>query len=161
MAAPAAAKTRLLWPVVRVASGNFLEMYDFQVFGYYAAAIASTFFPSGNEFASLMLSLATFGTGFLIRPLGALVLGPYVDHRGRREGLLLTLGLMAGGTVSIACTPSYASIGLIAPLVVVAGRLIQGLSTGVELGSASVYLYEIATPGHRGFYTSWQTGSQA
>lgn len=89
-------------------------MYDFQIFGYYAAAIASTFFPSGNEFASLMLSLATFGTGFLIRPLGALVLGPYVDHRGRREGLLLTLGLMAAGTVSIACTPSYASIGLIA-----------------------------------------------
>src|SRR5450755_513274 len=147
-------------PVVRVASGNFLEMYDFQVFGYYAAAIASTFFPSGNEFASLMLSLATFGAGFLMRPLGAIVLGAYIDHRGRRDGLLLTLGLMAIGTVSIACTPSYASIGLIAPLLVVAGRLVQGLSAGVELGGVSVYLSEIATPGHKGFYVSWQAASQ-
>ena len=148
------------WPVVRVASGNFLEMYDFQVFGYYAAAIGRTFFPSGNEFASLMLSLMTFGAGFLMRPLGAIVLGTYIDHRGRRNGLLLTLGLMAIGTVSIACTPSYASIGLIAPLLVVAGRLVQGLSAGVEAGGVSVYLFEIATAGHKGFYTSWQAASQ-
>jgi MFS transporter, MHS family, citrate/tricarballylate:H+ symporter len=81
------ARGRTFRPVVRVASGNFLEMYDFQVFGYYAAAIAHTFFPSGNEFASLMLSLATFGAGFLMRPLGAIVLGAYIDHRGRRDGL--------------------------------------------------------------------------
>jgi MFS family permease len=149
-----------LWPVVRVASGNFLEMYDFQVFGYYAAAIARTFFPSGNEFASLMLSLMTFGAGFLMRPLGAIVLGAYIDHRGRRNGLLLTLGLMAIGTISIACTPSYGSIGLIAPLLVVAGRLVQGLSAGVEVGGVSVYLFEVATPGHKGFYVSWQAASQ-
>src|SRR5450432_1212203 len=154
------ARVRTLWPVVRVASGNFLEMYDFQVFGYYAAAIARTFFPSGNEFASLMLSLATFGAGFLVRPLGAIVLGAYIDHRGRRDGLLLTLGLMAIGTVSIACMPSYASIGLIAPLLVVAGRLVQGLSAGVEAGGVSVYLFEVATPGHKGFYVSWQAASQ-
>jgi len=146
--------------VVRVASDNFLEMYDFQVFGYYAAAIARTFFPSGSEFASLMLSLVTFGAGFLMRPIGAILLGAYIDHRGRRDGLLLTLGLMAIGTVSIACTPSYASIGLIAPLMVVAGRLVQGLSAGVEAGGVSVYLFEIATPGHRGFYVSWQAASQ-
>jgi MFS family permease len=149
-----------IWPVVRVASGNLLEMYDFQVFGYYAAAIARTFFPSGNEFASLMLSLATFGAGFLMRPLGAIFLGAYIDHRGRRAGLLLTLGLMAAGTVSIACTPPYAQIGLLAPLLVVAGRLIQGLSAGVELGGVSVYLSEIATPGHKGFFVSWQSASQ-
>ena len=153
-------RARTFRPVVRVASGNFLEMYDFQVFGYYAAAIARTFFPSGNEFASLMLALATFGAGFLMRPFGAIVLGAYIDHRGRRDGLLLTLGLMAIGTVSIACTPSYASIGLIAPLLVVAGRLVQGLSAGVEAGSVSVYLFEVATPGHKGFYTSWQAASQ-
>ena len=158
----AARATRLpdFRPVVRVASGNFLEMYDFQVFGYYAAAIASTFFPSGNEFASLMLSLATFGAGFLMRPIGAIVLGAYIDHRGRRDGLLLTLGLMAIGTVSIACMPSYASIGLIAPLLVVFGRLVQGLSAGVEAGGVSVYLFEIARPGHKGFYVSWQAASQ-
>jgi MFS family permease len=153
--------SRSAWPVVRVASGNFLEMYDFQVFGYYAAAIAGNFFPSGNEFASLMLSLATFGAGFLMRPLGAIVLGAYMDHRGRRNGLLLTLGLMAIGTASIACTPSYASIGVIAPLLVVVGRLVQGVSAGVEAGGVSVYLSEIATPGHKGFYTSWQSASQS
>jgi MFS family permease len=135
-------------------------MYDFQVFGYYAAAIARTFFPTGNEFASLMLSLATFGAGFLMRPIGAIALGTYIDHRGRRDGLLLTLGLMAIGTVSIACMPSYASIGLIAPLLVVFGRLVQGLSAGVEAGGVSVYLFEVATPGHKGFYVSWQAASQ-
>ena len=160
MCAPAVAKTRLVWPVVRVASGNFLEMYDFQVFGYYAAAIAHTFFPGGSEFASLMLSLATFGAGFLMRPLGAIVLGAYVDHRGRRDGLLLTLGLMAIGTFSIAVTPSYAAIGIVAPLLVLAGRLVQGLSAGVENGGVSVYLSEIATPGRKGFFVSWQTASQ-
>lgn len=151
---------RRLWPVVRVASGNFLEMYDFQVFGYYAAAIARTFFPTGNEFLSLMLSLATFGAGFLMRPIGALVLGSYIDHRGRCDGLLATLGLMALGTLSIACTPSYASIGLIAPLLVVSGRLLQGFSAGAELGGVSVYLSEIAAPACKGFYVSWQGASQ-
>src|SRR5450432_2065114 len=100
-------RVRTLWPVVRVASGNFLEMYDFQVFGYYAAAIAHNFFPSGNEFTSLMLSLATFGAGFLMRPLGAIVLGAYIDHHGRRDGLLLTLLLMAVGTLSIGIMPGY------------------------------------------------------
>src|SRR5438309_10364994 len=146
--------------VIRVATGNFLEMYDFFVFGYYAAAIGRTFFPRSSEFASLMLSLATFGVGFLIRPLGAVVLGAYMDRRGRRAGLKLTLGLMSMGTLSIACVPGYAAIGLAAPLLVVAGRLLQGFSAGAELGSVSVYLSEIATPGHKGFYTSWQNASQ-
>jgi len=146
--------------VVRVSSGNFLEMYDFMVFGYYASAIAHTFFPSGSEFASLMLSLMTFGAGFLMRPLGAIVLGAYTDHRGRRAGLLLTLALMAVGILSIACVPGYRTIGIVAPLLVVCGRLLQGFSAGAELGSVSVYLSEIATPGHKGFYVSWQSGSQ-
>src|SRR5438270_11395224 len=146
--------------VIRVAAGNFLEMYDFFVFGYYAAAIGRTYFPRNSEFASLMLSFATFGVGFLIRPLGALVLGAYMDRRGRRAGLMLTLALMSLGTLSVACVPSYAIIGLAAPLLVVAGRLLQGFSAGVELGSVSVYLSEIASPGHKGFYVSWQNASQ-
>src|SRR6266542_5901534 len=146
--------------VLRVATGNFLEMYDFMVFGYYAAAIGRTFFPKSSEFASLMLSFATFGVGFLIRPLGALVLGAYMDRKGRRAGLMLTFALMSLGTLSIACVPGYAVIGLAAPLLVVAGRLLQGFSAGVELGSVSVYLSEIATPGHKGFYVSWQNASQ-
>jgi len=140
--------------VIRVASGNFLEMYDFMVFGYYAAAIGRTFFPKGSEFASLMLALTTFGAGFLMRPLGALVLGAYIDHYGRRAGLILTLALMSVGTISIACVPGYAAIGIAAPLLVLAGRLVQGFSAGVELGGVSVYLSEIATPGHKGFYVA-------
>jgi metabolite-proton symporter len=149
-----------IWSVVRVSSGNFLEMYDFMVFGYYASAIGKAFFPSGNPFVSLMLSLMTFGAGFLMRPLGAIVLGAYTDRHGRRAGLILTLGLMSVGIFSIACIPGYATIGLLAPLFVLIGRLLQGFSAGMELGGVSVYLSEIATPGHKGFYVSWQSGSQ-
>ena len=146
--------------VIRVASGNFLEMYDFIVYGYYAIYIGNAFFPSHSKFASLMLSLMTFGIGFLMRPLGAVFLGAYIDRKGRREGLLLTLGLMAIGTLTIAATPDYKTIGLAAPLIILVGRLLQGLSAGVELGGVSVYLAEIATPGNRGFYCSWQSASQ-
>jgi MFS transporter, MHS family, citrate/tricarballylate:H+ symporter len=146
--------------VARVSSGNFLEMYDFMVFGYYAAAIGRAFFPSGNAYTSLMLSLMTFGAGFLMRPLGALVLGAYTDKHGRRAGLMLTLMLMSIGIVTIAWTPGYATIGLLAPLLVLAGRLLQGFSAGMELGGVSVYLSEIATPGNKGFYVSWQSASQ-
>src|SRR5437016_3262076 len=146
--------------VVRVAAGNFLEMYDFMVFGYYAAAIGRAFFPTQNEYASLMLSFMTFGTGYLMRPLGAIFLGAYIDHHGRRKGLLLTLALMAVGTLSIGMMPGYQTIGLFAPLLIVVGRLLQGLSAGVEVGGASVYLAEIATPGRKGFFVSWQSGSQ-
>ena len=149
-----------VWSVVRVSSGNFLEMYDFMVFGYYASSIGKAFFPNGNPFVSLMLSLMTFGAGFLMRPLGAIVLGAYTDRRGRRAGLLLTLGLMSVGIFSIACMPGYATIGLAAPLFVLMGRLLQGFSAGMELGGVSVYLSEIATLGHKGFYVSWQSGSQ-
>jgi MFS transporter, MHS family, citrate/tricarballylate:H+ symporter len=94
-----------IWSVVRISSGNFLEMYDFMVFGYYASAIGKAFFPSGNGYLSLMLSLMTFGAGFLMRPLGAIVLGAYTDKHGRRAGLLLTLSLMSIGIFSIACMP--------------------------------------------------------
>ena len=146
--------------VVRVSSGNFLEMYDFMVFGYYAAAIGKVFFPNGSAFVSLMLSLMTFGAGFLMRPLGAIVLGAYTDKHGRRKGLMLTLALMSVGILSIACVPGYARIGLLAPLLVLIGRLLQGFSAGMELGGVSVYLSEIATPGHKGFYVSWQSASQ-
>ncbi|MDE1917983.1 MAG: MFS transporter [Sphingomonadales bacterium] len=143
-----------------VASGNFLEMFDFMVFGYYATYIAHAFFPTGSDFISLLLTLMTFGAGFLMRPVGALVLGAYVDRHGRRKGLLLTLGLMALGTLAIAITPGYAQIGLAAPIIIVVGRLVQGLSAGVEVGGVSVYLNEIAPPNRKGFFTAWQSASQ-
>lgn len=159
-ATPSSSLRAKFMPVARVAAGNALEMYDFQIFGYYATAIAVTFFPTGNAFASLMLSFATFGAGFLMRPLGAVLLGAFVDHRGRRAGLLLTLALMGFGTLSIAILPGYAVLGLAAPLLVLAGRLVQGFSAGVELGGVSVYLSEIAPPNRKGFYVAWQSASQ-
>jgi MFS family permease len=143
-----------------VSSGNFLEMYDFMVFGYYATAISKAFFPGDNDVTKLLLAFLTFGAGFLMRPIGAVILGAYIDKHGRRTGLLLTLGLMALGTLAIAVTPTYSQIGIAAPFIVLAGRLIQGLSAGVELGGVSVYLSEIAPPGKKGFYVSWQSASQ-
>jgi len=146
--------------VFRVTSGNFLEMFDFFLFGFYASHISAAFFPTGDEISSLLLTFATFGAGFLMRPLGALILGPYVDKVGRRQGLIVTLSIMAMGTILIAFVPSYATIGLAAPFLVLSGRLLQGFSAGVELGGVSVYLSEMATPGHKGFYVSWQSASQ-
>ena len=146
--------------IFRVVSGNFLEMFDFMVYGFYATAIAKTFFPADSEFASLMLSLATFGAGFLMRPLGAIFLGAYIDHHGRKKGLIITLAMMAMGTILIACVPGYATLGVAAPLLVLIGRLLQGFSAGVELGGVSVYLAEISTPGRKGFFVSWQSASQ-
>ena len=161
MTAPSSSERKaIIGKIVRVSSGNFLEMYDFVVYGYYAVYIADVFFPVHNQFASLMLSLMTFGVGYFMRPLGGLLLGAYIDYKGRRAGLIVTLALMALGTLSIAVTPGYAKIGILAPLIIVAGRLMQGFSAGVELGGVSVYLSEIATPGHRGFYCSWQSASQ-
>src|SRR5258708_23374933 len=133
--------------VIRVTSCNFIEAYDFIVYGYYANYIGATFFPAANEYASLMLSLVTFGAGYLMRPLGAIVLGSYMDRKGRKNGLILTLSLMAVGTLSIAVTPGYAQIGLMAPLLIVAGRLPQRLSARPEFRGLPLYLFENATPG--------------
>ncbi len=164
MTAPPVPSAKAPWSqaaaVVRVASGNFLEMYDFMVFGYYASAIGRAFFPTKDPFVSLMLSLTTFGAGFLMRPLGALVLGAYTDRVGRRKGLLVTLALMSLGVLTLSLAPPFRVIGLLAPLIVVFGRLVQGFSAGAELGGVSVYLAEIATPGHKGFYVSFQSASQ-
>lgn len=146
--------------VLRVTSGNFLEMFDFFLFGFYASYIAKAFFPTDSEFASLMLTFMTFGAGFLMRPLGAVILGSYVDRVGRRKGLIVTLAIMAVGTVLIAFVPGYATIGLLAPVLVLVGRLLQGFSAGVELGGVSIYLSEMAPPNQKGFYVSWQSGSQ-
>jgi MHS family citrate/tricarballylate:H+ symporter-like MFS transporter len=153
--------------VVRVTSGNFLEMFDFFLFGFFASAIGAAFFPNSDDFARLMLVFATFGAGFLMRPLGALVLGAYVDRVGRRKGLVVTLAIMALGTLLIALTPSFETLhhyapalAYAAPALVLLGRLAQGFSAGVELGGVSVYLAEMAPPGAKGFYASWQSASQ-
>ncbi|MEE9103795.1 MFS transporter [Pseudomonas nitroreducens] len=146
--------------VFRVTSGNFLEQFDFFLFGFYATQIAAVFFPASSEFASLMMTFAVFGAGFLMRPLGAVILGAYIDDVGRRKGLIVTLSIMASGTLLIVLVPGYSSIGPWAPLLVLLGRLLQGFSAGAELGGVSVYLAEMATAGRKGFYTSWQSASQ-
>src|ERR1700691_5379178 len=122
MAEPAQ-KSSKVKTVIRVTSGNFLEMFDFFLFGFYATAISRAFFPGDSDAAKLLLTFATFGAGFLMRPLGAIFLGAYVDRMGRRQGLLVTLGIMACGTLLIAFVPGYATIGLLAPLLVLIGRL--------------------------------------
>jgi MHS family citrate/tricarballylate:H+ symporter-like MFS transporter len=160
MASEAAAGRSKLATVLRVTSGNFLEMYDFFLFGFYATYISKTFFPTGNEFVELMLTFMTFAAGFLMRPLGAIFLGAYVDRVGRRQGLIVTLTIMAMGTLLIAFVPGYGTLGVVAPLLVLIGRLLQGFSAGVELGGVSVYLSEMAPPGRKGFYVAWQSGSQ-
>ena len=147
--------------VIRAASGNFLELYDYLVYVYFAGYIAKAYFPASSEFTSLMLALGTYGVASIARPFGAVILGSYMDRAGRRKGLLVTLSLMAVGTASVALTPSFASIGLFAPAIIAAGRLVQGFSLGVEAGGVNVYLAEIATPGNRGFYCAWQAASQA
>jgi MHS family citrate/tricarballylate:H+ symporter-like MFS transporter len=146
--------------ILRATSGNFLEQFDFFLFGFYASYIAKAFFPSENETAALLNTFGVFWLGALMRPVGAIVLGAYIDRIGRRKGLIVTLAIMAFGTVTIAVCPTYATIGVAAPVIVLIGRLLQGFSAGVELGGVSVYLSEIATPGNRGFYTSFQSASQ-
>jgi MHS family citrate/tricarballylate:H+ symporter-like MFS transporter len=152
-------KSRLA-AILRATSGNFLEQFDFFLFGFYAVPISKAFFPTGNEYTEMMLTFTTFWLGALMRPVGAIVLGAYLDKIGRRKGLIITLAIMATGTIAIAFAPSYATIGVAAPAIVLIGRLLQGFSAGVELGGVSIYLFEIATPGNKGFYTAFQSASQ-
>ena len=142
--------------VVAVVIGNGLEFYDFIAYAFFALQISHTFFPASTPGTSLLLSLATFGVGFLMRPLGALVLGRLADEHGRRPALLVSFSLMGLGMVGLALTPSYRSIGLAAPLLVVVWRLLQGFSVGGEVGPSLAYLVEAAPPERRGLYSSLQ-----
>jgi MHS family proline/betaine transporter-like MFS transporter len=147
--------------IVAATIGNTLEWYDFAVFGYFAATIGKLFFPAGNETASLLLTLATFGVGFFMRPVGALVLGSMADRKGRKSALSLTILLMAAGTALIGFAPTYATAGVLAPIMIVCARLLQGFSCGGEIGGATAFLVEHAPPARRGYYASWQQASQA
>jgi MFS transporter, MHS family, proline/betaine transporter len=148
------------WRVVVAASiGNALEWFDLVVYGFFAVLIAKLFFPTGNDTVSLLLTLGTFGVSFFMRPLGAIVIGAYADRAGRKAALTLSILLMMGGTLIIAILPTYQSIGLAAPVILVIARLMQGFSAGGEFGSATAFLAE-HVPGRRGFFASWQVASQ-
>ncbi len=147
-------------PIFAISVANALEWFDFVIFGYFAAIISANFFPVGNEATSLLLALATFGVAFLVRPLGATILGSYADRHGRKPALLLTISLMVTGTGIIAFAPTYSSVGLFAPALVVCGRVLQGFSAGGEFGGTTAYLVE-QNPDRRGFFSSWQFAGQA
>jgi MHS family proline/betaine transporter-like MFS transporter len=142
-------------------AGNALEWFDFTVYGLFSIYIAKAFFPADSELASLLMTLATYGVGFVLRPVGAIVLGQYADRAGRRAALTLIVMLMMLGSAMIAFAPTYAQIGPLAPVLIVAARLIQGFSVGGEMGGATAYLIETAPFNRRGFYASWQYAGQA
>ncbi|KVR12662.1 MFS transporter [Burkholderia ubonensis] len=140
--------------------GNALEFYDFVIYAYFAIYIGRAFFPVDGRYGSLLLAAATFGVGFFTRPLGAVLIGAFADRAGRKPALILTVTLITAGTLGMAATPSYGSIGLAAPLIVVLCRLLQGFALGGEVGPATALLIEAAPPGRRAFYASWQLASQ-
>jgi MFS family permease len=140
--------------------GNGLEFYDFITFAFFAIQIGHAFFPSESAFLSLMASLATFFVGFLTRPLGALVLGTYADRVGRKPAMMLSMTMMGGGMILLVLTPDFATIGYAAPVIAVIARMIQGFALGGEVGSATIYMMESATPERRGWTMSWQGASQ-
>lgn len=157
-APPSAAPHRL--QIAAAVVGNALEWYDFVVFGFFTTVISPLFFPNHDPNASLLLTMATFGAGFVTRPLGGIVLGLHADRRGRKAALQLIISLMTLAVALIAFAPTYASIGLAAPALILAGRLLQGFATGGEFASATSFLVESAPPGKRGFYGSLQMVGQ-
>ncbi len=140
--------------------GNAFEWYDFIAFGFLTVVIARLFFPTDSQYASLLLTTATFGVGFFMRPVGGIVLGMYADRRGRKAALQLIIGLMTVAIAIIAFAPTYATVGFAAPLIILLARLLQGFATGGEFASATVFLIESAPAHRRGFYGSWQMVGQ-
>lgn len=145
--------------IVATSIGNALEWYDITVYGYFAVYISRAFFPSDDQATSLLLTFGTFGLAYLARPIGGIVLGAYADRHGRKASLLISIVLMTLGTVAVALMPTFGRIGIVAPIAVIAARLVQGFSAGGEFGSSTAFLVE-HRPDRRGFIASWQFASQ-
>ncbi len=150
------AERRVVANVLRGSVGNLIEWYDWYAYTAFSIYFAAAFFPKGDQTAQLLNTAAVFAVGFLMRPLGGWLLGRYADRHGRRAALTLSVTLMAFGSLIIALTPSYATIGVAAPVLLVLARLLQGLSVGGEYATSATYLSEVATPARRGFYSSFQ-----
>ena len=146
--------------VTAAVAGNALEFYDFTVYATFASQIAHNFFPARSPFLSLMLTLITFGVGFLLRPIGAVAIGWWADRHGRRPAMMFSFALMGVSILGLALTPSYAVIGAAAPALVLFWRLCQGFALGGEVGPTTAFLVEAAPPARRGLYGAWQGGSQ-
>jgi MHS family proline/betaine transporter-like MFS transporter len=145
--------------IAAVSIGNALEWYDISSYGYFAVYVSKAFFPNNDPMISLLLTFGTFGLAFLVRPIGGLMLGAYADRHGRKASLMLSIIMMTAGTLTIAIMPTYATIGVLAPIAVLTARLVQGFSAGGEFGSSTAFLVEHA-PDRRGFIASWQFASQ-
>src|SRR5215472_1422824 len=141
--------------IVAATIGNIFEWFDFVVYGFFAVTLSEVFFPAGNPTVSLLATFGAFGLAYLVRPLGAIVVGGFTDRAGRKAGLLLSIALMTVGTTLMALTPGYAAIGIAAPIILTLARLLQGFSVGGEFGSAVSFLAEHGG-GRRGFAASWQ-----
>ena len=157
--APARASSHLYRVIAAGSIGNALEWFDILVYGYFAVTLSQIFFPKGDDKVALLLTLGTFGVSYLVRPLGAIVLGAYADRAGRKASLMLSILLMVIGTLMMAIMPSYGAIGILAPIGVLVARLIQGFSVGGEFGSATSFLVEHG-PERKGFLASWQWAGQ-
>jgi MFS family permease len=155
--APVALASRF---VAAATIGNALEFYDFITYAFFSIQIGHAFFPSHNAYASLMLSLATFGAGFVTRPIGAIVIGAYSDRVGRRPAMMLSFALMGAAVVSLALIPTYRTIGIAAPILAVLARMVQGFSLGGEVGPTTAFLLEAAPLNRRGLIVAWQGASQ-
>ncbi|HEY3636870.1 MAG TPA: MFS transporter, partial [Rhizomicrobium sp.] len=140
--------------------GNALEFYDFLTYSFFAIQIGHAFFPSRTGYGSLMLSLATFGVGFAARPIGAIFIGIYADHVGRRLAMLLSFLMIGISIIAMALIPPYSAIGIAAPVLAILARVVQGFSLGGEIGSNTAFLMEAAPPRNRGLSVSWQGASQ-
>jgi len=146
--------------ILALSVGNAMELYDFTLYSFFALTIGKLFFPVQSAFGPLMLALLTFGIGFVVRPLGGIVIGGYADRVGRRPALVLTISLMALGTLLIGLCPTYAQIGAAAPAIIVVGRMLQGFSAGGEIGVATTVLMELGPSAGRGLRVGWQMASQ-
>ncbi len=160
-AGPAGARALMRRSIAAATVGNALEFYDFITYAFFAIQIGHAFFPSHNAYASLMLSLATFGAGFVTRPIGGIVIGAYADRVGRRPAMMLSFTMMGCAIIAIALIPSYATIGIAAPILAVLARMVQGFSLGGEVGPTTAYLLEAAPLNGRGLAVSWQSASQS
>ncbi|MED2184889.1 MFS transporter [Bacillus wiedmannii] len=156
MAQAQAKSNRVAGNIFKGSVGNLIEWYDWYVYSAFAVYFSAEFFPKGDPTSQLLNTAAIFAVGFLMRPIGSLLMGRYADRHGRRAALTLSITVMAGGSLIIACTPSYESIGIMAPIILVLARLLQGLSLGGEYGTSATYLSEMASSGRRGFYSSFQ-----
>ncbi|KAF1006174.1 MAG: Proline/betaine transporter [Luteibacter sp.] len=147
--------------LVAISFANGLEFFDFTIYSFFAPIIAKLYFPASDSMTSMLLAIGTFGVGFFMRPVGAVVMGAYADRYGRRAGMSLTMWLMMAGSALIAFSPTHASIGVAAPLLIIASRLVQGFALGGEIGASTAWLVEQGAPATRGYRGSWQFMSQA